>query len=908
VEANSTLVLHLAGADGLPDSGMLAVAIVITTSEPTGETSIRVGSSSATPVLVTSTGTTSAFVIAPVSSGDLQLLNGANATRLTIDVVGWFSSVSEPGTEGLFRPLAGREIATTTIDPGTAQTISISGEQDIPVSGASAVMVHIRVAPGGSGTLAVGPNDAGADDYVTEAYGDHPNDDLGIVKIGAGGSVVVRNTGASSATVSLDAVGWFTDGQDPDGFGDRLSVATPFEALSAAEVGAGGTFVTVCDKNGIPAEESSRPPSLVLARGLINSAGTSTTLLAYAAGATLSGPTALVVGENAARAGQLLLAPGSTCETLLATTTGAATVTAEPYAWFSGGLIISDRARVLAGATLSAITAMTDTSVTFTGASVPNLQVGDIIAAGISTMTPNGLLRRVTGVSLTPETLVVTTENALLGDAVQQGSLSVGRNETVREVALAPPRAGVSPMLASVSSPTSASVRMASLSSCDVTGSLMESSATVMCSASFGNGVWSATVNASAGIALTLGLDIHWGLPPRVRVRTTLGVSAATGGTATATGISTVDETYDMGTRRLKPIEFQLGPVPVVIVPELAAALHTTGTLQATFSTMAEMHAGASVSFDSDTGFTPTHSLGGDGSASYNATLEANIKTAFEPTAKALLYGLDGSDISVGLSPYVEVTADSCTIIGHAGVDLTFGISLGITAATSKSHDFTLPVVDTNLFTIPWRNCAVWSGTMTFRQNDHYKDNRGRSVEDTNWSDNVTIAPPTDGVPPPDGFYEATGSGSGALTAYNYVCDPRLPPSNVPPALELPFTSAYTWGGDMLTEQGAYFSTSDGFTVMDNPPHTGTIIGSGTLDSPGCGHDDGLEWTHSVSFSPFYALVDPATGAFKFATPTGQSDFTGAYELETPQENGGVVHMWFTYALHRTCTQGGNDC
>lgn len=896
--AYATPLLHVAGAGGLPSSGIRAVAIVVTTSSPAGATSIRIGSSSVTPVLVTSSGTTSAFTIAPVSSGSIQLRNGAHATNLTVDVVGWFSATTETGTAGLFRTLAGRRVVAATVAAGATRTVSILGAQDVPGSGASAVMLRVRTASTGSGALAVGPSATRVSGYVSEAYRSGTTSDLVTVRIGPAGSIAIRNTGTRSATVSLEAVGWFTDGKDASAYGDGLSLATPFKALSAVRVGTVGISRTVCGRSGVPAELSSRPPSLVLARGLATSASAATTLLADAVGATPSGAAALIIRTATSLAGQLLLAPGSTCGTRFAMTTGAVTLTVEPYAWFAGGVIMSDHARVLTGSALAAITSVTDTTVTFTGASLPNLVVGDVIGAGISAMTPAGLMRTVTATSPGANTLVLTTEDALLGDAVLQGSLSAGRSAT------AP----------AVTAPTPARARVSALpagTSCDATGSLMSMGVTVSCGTTFGDGsIWSANVNASAGIAMTVGADIPWGLLPSVHVQTALGVSAATSATVTATAGHDINETFDMPTRYLAPVDYQIGPWPVVIVPELSAALHVTGTLQATLQATAGMHAGASVSFDSDTGFTPTHSFGGDGSGSYNASLDANLKITFEPTVKALLYRIHTSYVSASLSPYVEVKANSCTIIGHAGVDLTFGFSLGITKAVSVSRDFTLPLLDSTIFTIPWRNCAVWSGTLTYRANGHYFDDQGRPVDDVNRSTEVTLTAPPDGVPPPDASYHATGSGSGAYIVYNYVCDHL----DAPPT---PAVDTYNWGGDVKGAETGSFSfgpsVTTGFTVLGEI-WGGTI--DGTVVSTGC---DGNSTTTARSWDDGFFLIPDLNGPpptnqdgggdwMAFATPPGQSDFSGTRLIDTPQANGGTYHEELSYALHKTCLQGGTDC
>ena len=271
-----------------------------------------------------------------------------------------------------------------------------------------------------------------------------------------------------------------------------------------------------------------------------------------------------------------------------------------------------------------------------------------------------------------------------------------------------------------------------------------------------------------------------------------------------ASADKSLDKTLRLAKRRLSPIDVQLGPVPVVIEPEVEANLHLTGKLGATFSALAEANAGASVTFDSKTGFRPQHSFSGNASATVNKQIDAHVKASFDPTIKADLYGLGSSYVSVGISPYVEATADACTVRAYAGIDAHLGFSLGINHALSVSKDFSFPAIRKTLLAEPWRNCAVWAGTMTAKFLGHYLDDQGNKVADEKSTATITLKPPPNGQPPDDGIYAFTGSGSGVVIAREFGCQGE------PNALFDTYRKA--WGDEMRKINGEGFSFSPGAT------------------------------------------------------------------------------------------------
>ena len=85
--------------------------------------------------------------------------------------------------------------------------------------------------------------------------------------------------------------------------------------------------------------------------------------------------------------------------------------------------IVSPDVVTPSGSVLGSITSSSATSLTF--ARLPGLASGDVLVAGITGTTPEGLLRRVTGVRRKGSTTVVTTTPAALTDALWQADINV---------------------------------------------------------------------------------------------------------------------------------------------------------------------------------------------------------------------------------------------------------------------------------------------------------------------------------------------------------------------------------------------------------------------------------------------------------------------------------------------------
>lgn len=237
----------------------------------------------------------------------------------------------------------------------------------------------------------------------------------------------------------------------------------------------------------------------------------------------------------------------------------------------TAGASVQAKTVVLSAASLTKLTTVgTDGSLIFTSppAQVSGLAVGDIVAAGVSAATPDGLLASVTSVSSAGSTVTVGTTPASLDQALASAGFGATTGLTSGQVAaFRPALPGVRLM---THGPASASPGSISLSldtdlykdkngrSVNLSGSItltpsMSFWASITCCTHTAS-KFTGTVTASASLALKAELSHDIG-----------------GG-------------YTLGTLRFSPITFAVAGVPVVIVPELTVKVIAQGTVTAGLS------------------------------------------------------------------------------------------------------------------------------------------------------------------------------------------------------------------------------------------------------------------------------------------------------------------------------------
>src|SRR5690606_2072356 len=130
-----------------------------------------------------------------------------------------------------------------------------------------------------------------------------------------------------------------------------------------------------------------------------------------------------------------------------------------------GSAVLGPNTKVVDEGTLASLTSVSpDGEFTFegTGASTLDLEVGDVLLAGVSPNTPNGALRRVEEVDESPSGVVVKTSQATLVDAFQELHLDVDRTiaPEAQAQAVAPQADGISFPFDLVESGASGSVEL----------------------------------------------------------------------------------------------------------------------------------------------------------------------------------------------------------------------------------------------------------------------------------------------------------------------------------------------------------------------------------------------------------------------------------------------------------------
>ena len=229
--------LPVFGRGGLPTSGVTAVVINVTATNPTAPSFITVWPSDASfPVasnlnVVAGQTIPNLVMVAPSSTGYISLYNNAGATDLIVDVVGYFTSTRT------FNPLVPARLLDTrgyaTIDGqssgqgpiGSFGTLNLPvlGRGGVPTGGVGAVALNVTVvSPTATGYLTAWGKDTtqGNAPPPTMDANFNPSDvipKLVIAQVGPDGQVSFFNSNGSTSVVA-DVVGWFPSPSSSNSF------------------------------------------------------------------------------------------------------------------------------------------------------------------------------------------------------------------------------------------------------------------------------------------------------------------------------------------------------------------------------------------------------------------------------------------------------------------------------------------------------------------------------------------------------------------------------------------------------------------------------------------------------------------------------------------------------------------
>jgi hypothetical protein len=215
--------LTVVGAGGVPASGVSAVVVNITATQPSavayltawpaGEDQPTASNLNVTPGATVANLAT----VAVGGAGRIRLFNSAGTTHVIVDVVGWYGAAGADHSR--FHPLTPSRVLDTRngpgghgapLGPGRTLDLAVAGAGGVPSTGVSGVVVNITaVAPNAGGWLTAWPSgqampNASNLNFVPGSV--VPN--LAVVKVGAGGKVSLFNSAGSTAVI-VDVVGWY---------------------------------------------------------------------------------------------------------------------------------------------------------------------------------------------------------------------------------------------------------------------------------------------------------------------------------------------------------------------------------------------------------------------------------------------------------------------------------------------------------------------------------------------------------------------------------------------------------------------------------------------------------------------------------------------------------------------------
>ena len=220
----ATLDLQVAGAGGVPSSGVQAAVVNVTATNPTSATWLTVypageARPNASNLNVAAGGTVAARAAVKLGAGGkVTVANALGAADVIVDVNGWYTDATVLGTLGAYVPLAPARILDTRDGTGSAGAVAAGGTVDVqvtgrggvPAAGVRAVVFNATVTqPAGPGFLTIFPAGAVRPGTSDLNYGAGATQaDLVVVQVGTDGKVSV----ASSATthVIFDIAGWIS--------------------------------------------------------------------------------------------------------------------------------------------------------------------------------------------------------------------------------------------------------------------------------------------------------------------------------------------------------------------------------------------------------------------------------------------------------------------------------------------------------------------------------------------------------------------------------------------------------------------------------------------------------------------------------------------------------------------------
>jgi hypothetical protein len=259
------LVMKVTGRGGVPASGVGAVALNVTITEPNDSSFLTVwptGSArpTASNLNFTPGDTVANSVLTKVGTdGQVSIYNNTGSTHVVIDVLGWLPAGQT--YTGLtparladtrdFLTIDGQSRNTGPIGQAQSMNVQVLGRGGVPATGVSAVALNVTATkPSAPSFLTVWP--AGSDRPTASNLNFVPGEtvpNMVIAKVGTNGLVsIYNNTG--KVDVVVDVLGWFATG----GSYNSMVPARVLDTRKTSAVHGGVPMdVTIAGAGGVPA-------------------------------------------------------------------------------------------------------------------------------------------------------------------------------------------------------------------------------------------------------------------------------------------------------------------------------------------------------------------------------------------------------------------------------------------------------------------------------------------------------------------------------------------------------------------------------------------------------------------------------------------------------------------------------
>jgi hypothetical protein len=317
--------VQITGRGGVPATGVSAVAMNVTVTQPTGSGYLTLSPAGKprpfTANLNFTPGQTvpNLVVVKLGAGGKVNVFNSSGSTHVIFDVAGFYTD-SGVSNAGRYNALVPARLLDTRggqrLGPGGSLELQVTGRGGVPATGVQAVVLNVAVTQTtGSSYLSVFP--AGVGLPLAANLNWVPGDTVSnrvMARLGTGGRVTIYNN-AGETDVVVDVGGWYTDASVAGALGTYTPL-TPARVLDTRD-GTGGFAGVIPGGTSIDVQ--------ITGRGAVPSTGVSAVILNATVTQTAGGGhlTISPTGSPMPLASDLNYAPGDTRPNLVVVRVGA---------------------------------------------------------------------------------------------------------------------------------------------------------------------------------------------------------------------------------------------------------------------------------------------------------------------------------------------------------------------------------------------------------------------------------------------------------------------------------------------------------------------------------------------------------------------------------------------------------